>query len=160
MILRLRYLKLSRTPLPIPLFSSCPNKTLNPKPFSSYGDSSGAGEWTEEIEYLDESGAVLSSGPGARPAAPGLDSHVLSGAVRRPSPPAPPRASPPSPSATAGDPPSTSSSTPSHSPRPLPPLPLPLLPPISLPTLSPPSPSSAGRVANPGSSPPTPPSTP
>jgi pentatricopeptide repeat protein len=43
-------------------------------------------EWTDTVEYLDESGALLSSAPGARPAVPGADPTILSGASAHPLP--------------------------------------------------------------------------
>lgn len=41
-------------------------------------------EWTEEIEYLDESGSVIYAGKGVRTVKPGVDDHVLAGGVRKP----------------------------------------------------------------------------
>jgi len=43
-------------------------------------------EWTDTVEYLDESGALLSSARGARPAVPGADPTILSGASAHPLP--------------------------------------------------------------------------
>ncbi|KAL6497637.1 hypothetical protein OROHE_027070 [Orobanche hederae] len=40
--------------------------------------------WTEEIDYLDESGSVIYSGKGIRSVEPGLDDHVMVGGVRKP----------------------------------------------------------------------------
>ncbi|GER52783.1 pentatricopeptide repeat-containing family protein [Striga asiatica] len=40
--------------------------------------------WTEEIDYLDESGGVIYSGKGIRSVEPGLDDHVMAGGVRKP----------------------------------------------------------------------------
>ncbi|KAK3211802.1 hypothetical protein Dsin_016508 [Dipteronia sinensis] len=41
-------------------------------------------EWTEEIEYLDESGSVIYSGKGFRSVEPGLDDHVMVGELKKP----------------------------------------------------------------------------
>ncbi|KAB2601823.1 pentatricopeptide repeat-containing protein [Pyrus ussuriensis x Pyrus communis] len=41
-------------------------------------------EWTEEIEYLDESGSVIYTGKGIRSVEPGLDDHVMVGGLKRP----------------------------------------------------------------------------
>ncbi|KAK6149556.1 hypothetical protein DH2020_017081 [Rehmannia glutinosa] len=41
-------------------------------------------EWTEEIDYLDESGSVIYSGKGIRSVEPGLDDHVMIGGVKKP----------------------------------------------------------------------------
>ncbi|PWZ40234.1 Pentatricopeptide repeat-containing protein [Zea mays] len=43
-------------------------------------------EWTDTVDYLDESGALLSSARGARPAVPGADPTILSGASAHPLP--------------------------------------------------------------------------
>ncbi|ESW23563.1 hypothetical protein PHAVU_004G057900 [Phaseolus vulgaris] len=47
-------------------------------------DSGGSGKWTEEIEYLDESGGVIYKGKGVRSVEPGLDDHVMVGEVKKP----------------------------------------------------------------------------
>ncbi|XP_051128690.1 pentatricopeptide repeat-containing protein At1g79490, mitochondrial [Andrographis paniculata] len=41
-------------------------------------------EWTEEIDYLDESGSVIYSGKGIRSVEPGIDDHVMAGELRKP----------------------------------------------------------------------------
>ncbi|GFS36650.1 pentatricopeptide repeat (PPR) superfamily protein [Actinidia rufa] len=41
-------------------------------------------EWTEEIEYLDESGSLIYSGKGIRSVEPGLDDHVMVGGWKKP----------------------------------------------------------------------------
>ncbi|KAK6233421.1 hypothetical protein QUC31_005827 [Theobroma cacao] len=41
-------------------------------------------EWTEDIEYLDESGTVIYSGKGIRSVEPGLDDHVMVGGLKKP----------------------------------------------------------------------------
>ncbi|KAE9610606.1 hypothetical protein Lal_00029822 [Lupinus albus] len=51
---------------------------------SSNNGSSSNKEWTEEIEYLDESGSVLYKGKGVRSVEPGLDDHVMIGEVKKP----------------------------------------------------------------------------
>ncbi|KNA13403.1 hypothetical protein SOVF_117240 [Spinacia oleracea] len=43
-----------------------------------------SGEWTEEIEYLDEKGSVIYAGKGVRSVEPGVDDHVMSGGVKKP----------------------------------------------------------------------------
>lgn len=53
------------------------------------GSEPASAEWTDEIVYMDESGDIICSGRGLRPAEPGLDSHVMVGFVPTPlSPPA------------------------------------------------------------------------
>lgn len=47
-------------------------------------DSGGSKDWTEEIEYLDESGSVIYKGKGVRSVEPGLDDHVMVGEVKKP----------------------------------------------------------------------------
>ena len=44
----------------------------------------GSSEWTEEIEYLDESGSVIYSGKGVRSVEPGVDDHVMVGGLKKP----------------------------------------------------------------------------
>ncbi|GKU96544.1 hypothetical protein SLEP1_g9768 [Rubroshorea leprosula] len=44
----------------------------------------GFGQWTDEIEYLDESGSVLYSGKGLRSVEPGVDDHVMVGELKKP----------------------------------------------------------------------------
>ncbi|KAF5747237.1 pentatricopeptide repeat-containing protein [Tripterygium wilfordii] len=44
----------------------------------------GSNEWTDEIEYLDESGGVIYTGKGIRSVEPGLDDHVMVGGVKKP----------------------------------------------------------------------------
>ncbi|GFP81677.1 pentatricopeptide repeat-containing protein at1g79490 mitochondrial [Phtheirospermum japonicum] len=41
-------------------------------------------EWTEEVDYLDESGSVIYSGKGIRSVEPGLDDHVMVGEKKKP----------------------------------------------------------------------------
>lgn len=51
-----------------------------------YGKNSdnGSKEWTEEIEYIDESGNVIYKGKGIRSVEPGFDDHVMIGEVKKP----------------------------------------------------------------------------
>ena len=42
----------------------------------------GFGEWTEEIQYLVESGSVIYSGKGIRSVEPGLSDHVMVGGLK------------------------------------------------------------------------------
>ncbi|GAB4836690.1 hypothetical protein Ancab_001603 [Ancistrocladus abbreviatus] len=57
----------------------------NPKFYCSEKLKSGAlSEWTEEIEYLDESGSVMYTGKGVRSVEPGLDDHVMAGGIKKP----------------------------------------------------------------------------
>ncbi|KAJ3693511.1 hypothetical protein LUZ60_008991 [Juncus effusus] len=52
---------------------------------SSFSGSSGPTQnWTETIDYLDESGSVISTSPGARPVIPSQDSTFLAGSVHIP----------------------------------------------------------------------------
>ncbi|EEF30297.1 pentatricopeptide repeat-containing protein At1g79490, mitochondrial [Ricinus communis] len=44
----------------------------------------GSAKWTEDIEYLDESGSVIYSGKGIRSVEPGLDDHVMVGGLKKP----------------------------------------------------------------------------
>lgn len=48
------------------------------------GDGDKSNEWTEEIEYLDESGSVIYSGKGIRSVEPGVDDHVMVGGIKKP----------------------------------------------------------------------------
>ncbi|KAG4126937.1 hypothetical protein ERO13_D10G186900v2 [Gossypium hirsutum] len=57
-----------------------PNFIGNPRIVRSYC----SGEWTEDIEYLDESGSVIYSGKGIRSVEPGLDDHVMVGGLKKP----------------------------------------------------------------------------
>ncbi|KAL0363063.1 UNVERIFIED_CONTAM: Pentatricopeptide repeat-containing protein, mitochondrial [Sesamum calycinum] len=41
-------------------------------------------EFTEEIDYLDESGSVIYSGKGIRSVEPGMDDHVMVGGLKKP----------------------------------------------------------------------------
>lgn len=40
--------------------------------------------WTDEIDYLDESGSVIYSGKGIRSVEAGIDDHVMAGGIRKP----------------------------------------------------------------------------
>ncbi|KAL8134753.1 pentatricopeptide repeat-containing protein At1g79490, mitochondrial [Apium graveolens] len=44
----------------------------------------GSNEWTEDIDYLDESGKILYRGKGIRSVEPGIDDHVMVGGIKRP----------------------------------------------------------------------------
>ncbi|KAK1387934.1 Smr domain-containing protein [Heracleum sosnowskyi] len=44
----------------------------------------GSNKWTEDIDYLDESGKFLYRGKGIRSVEPGIDDHVMVGGVKRP----------------------------------------------------------------------------
>lgn len=44
----------------------------------------GYGEWTENVEYLDESGSIIYSGKGIRSVEPGIDDHVMIGSLKKP----------------------------------------------------------------------------
>ncbi|MBA0696762.1 hypothetical protein Goari_003288 [Gossypium aridum] len=57
-----------------------PNFFGNPRIVRSFC----SGEWTEDIEYLDESGSVIYSGKGIRSVEPGLDDHVMVGGLKKP----------------------------------------------------------------------------
>ncbi|KAJ4705767.1 Pentatricopeptide repeat-containing protein [Melia azedarach] len=48
------------------------------------GGAQNCSEWTEEIEYLDESGSVIYSGKGIRSVEPGFDDHVMVGEIKKP----------------------------------------------------------------------------
>ncbi|KAK4753102.1 hypothetical protein SAY87_021900 [Trapa incisa] len=48
------------------------------------GNGVSSSEWTEEIDYLDESGGVIFSGKGVRSVEPGLDDHVMIGDIKKP----------------------------------------------------------------------------
>ncbi|ESR35501.1 pentatricopeptide repeat-containing protein [Citrus sinensis] len=48
------------------------------------GDGEKCNEWTEEIEYLDESGSVIYTGKGIRSVEPGFDDHVMVGGIKKP----------------------------------------------------------------------------
>ncbi|KAL6206141.1 hypothetical protein ACLB2K_023390 [Fragaria x ananassa] len=50
----------------------------------NYCSGKNSDEWTEEIEYLDESGSVIYTGKGIRSVEPGLDDHVMVGGLKKP----------------------------------------------------------------------------
>ncbi|KAK4344458.1 hypothetical protein RND71_034634 [Anisodus tanguticus] len=62
--------------IPISIDSATRNKT---RPSSAR-----VKEWTEDVEYLDESGSIIYSGKGIRSVEPGLDDHVMVGAFKKP----------------------------------------------------------------------------
>ncbi|GKV06792.1 hypothetical protein SLEP1_g18634 [Rubroshorea leprosula] len=68
--------------------SKNPSYERNISLFRSYcsGEKSddGSGEWTDEIEYLDESGSIIYSGKGLRSVEPGVDDHVMVGELKKP----------------------------------------------------------------------------
>ncbi|CAN4127683.1 unnamed protein product [Withania somnifera] len=41
-------------------------------------------EWTDDVEYLDESGTIIYSGKGIRSVEPGLDDHIMVGGLKKP----------------------------------------------------------------------------
>ncbi|CAH8356243.1 unnamed protein product [Eruca vesicaria subsp. sativa] len=47
-------------------------------------DESKTNVWTEEIEYLDESGSLIHSGKGIRSVTPGVDDHTMVGTLKKP----------------------------------------------------------------------------
>lgn len=51
---------------------------------SGKNNEDGSGQWTEDIEYLDESGSVIYAGKGIRSVEPGLDDHVMIGGFKKP----------------------------------------------------------------------------
>lgn len=62
-------------------------KTPNFRRFYTSGNSNNdnaSSEWTEEIEYLDESGSVIYTGKGVRTVKPGFDDHVMAGGIKKP----------------------------------------------------------------------------
>ncbi|XP_057968733.1 pentatricopeptide repeat-containing protein At1g79490, mitochondrial [Malania oleifera] len=68
-------------------FNSLIPKRINPnalRSFCSGKDSAGSSEWTEEVEYLDESGSLIFTGKGIRSVEPGIDDHVMVGGLRKP----------------------------------------------------------------------------
>ncbi|XP_031283377.1 pentatricopeptide repeat-containing protein At1g79490, mitochondrial [Pistacia vera] len=70
-----------------PNFSSnCVKKRISLRSYCSGKSSDGdkSSEWTEEIEYLDESGSIIYSGKGIRSVEPGLDDHVMVGGIKKP----------------------------------------------------------------------------
>lgn len=50
----------------------------------SSGNGTSSSEWTEDIDYLDESGGVIFTGKGVRSVEPGLDDHIMIGDIRKP----------------------------------------------------------------------------
>ncbi|CAH1449736.1 unnamed protein product [Lactuca virosa] len=52
--------------------------------YCSGKNSKGNNEFTEEIEYLDESGSVIYIGKGIRSVEPGVDDHVMVGGLKQP----------------------------------------------------------------------------
>ncbi|XP_022764849.1 pentatricopeptide repeat-containing protein At1g79490, mitochondrial [Durio zibethinus] len=65
---------------PFSSVSKTPNFVRNPSFIRTYC----SGEWTEDIEYLDESGSVVYSGKGVRSVEPGVDDHVMVGGLKKP----------------------------------------------------------------------------
>lgn len=62
-------------------------KTPNFVRFYTSGNSNNdnaSSDWTEEIEYLDESGSVIYTGKGVRTVKPGFDDHVMAGGIKKP----------------------------------------------------------------------------
>ncbi|PON44212.1 Smr domain containing protein [Parasponia andersonii] len=57
---------------------------IDPCFIRNYCSSRPTNEWTEEIEYLDESGSVIYTGKGIRSIEPGLDDHVMVGGLKKP----------------------------------------------------------------------------
>lgn len=76
------------SPSKTPLFVTDPNlkKNYSLRSYCSGKSSDGdkSSEWTEEIQYLDESGSVIYSGKGIRSVEPGLDDHVMIGGIKKP----------------------------------------------------------------------------
>ncbi|KAK3042668.1 hypothetical protein RJ639_000920 [Escallonia herrerae] len=62
--------------------------TKNPNLVRSYCSGKNSNEvpnkWTEDIDYLDESGSVIYSGKGIRSVEPGVDDHVMVGGLKKP----------------------------------------------------------------------------
>lgn len=58
--------------------------SLGPGLIRKYSSGKNRDEWTEEIEYLDESGSVIYTGKGIRSVEPGLDDHVMVGELKKP----------------------------------------------------------------------------
>lgn len=80
---------LNRRVLSIPgrfnnFFSTSPNPNFCVRSYCSGKNSQGNNEWTEEIEYLDESGSVIYTGKGIRSVEPGVDDHVMVGGLKQP----------------------------------------------------------------------------
>ncbi|OMO90041.1 hypothetical protein COLO4_19419 [Corchorus olitorius] len=65
---------------PFSSVSRTPNFTKTPLSVRSYC----SGNWSEDVEYLDESGSVIYSGKGVRSVEPGLDDHVMVGGLKKP----------------------------------------------------------------------------
>ncbi|OMO63720.1 hypothetical protein CCACVL1_22332 [Corchorus capsularis] len=65
---------------PFSSVSRTPNLTKTPLSVRSYC----SGNWSEDVEYLDESGSVIYSGKGVRSVEPGLDDHVMVGGLKKP----------------------------------------------------------------------------
>ncbi|KAJ4763462.1 Pentatricopeptide repeat-containing protein [Rhynchospora pubera] len=63
------------------LSSILPNRTLL---LSKRYSTTTPPQWTETVDYLDESGSVISTSPGARPVIPSQDSTILAGSVPLP----------------------------------------------------------------------------
>ncbi|XP_050216663.1 pentatricopeptide repeat-containing protein At1g79490, mitochondrial [Mercurialis annua] len=73
-----------------PIFNQCKTPNFVTKDLCSNfvrhhcsGTEGGSSLWTEEIEYLDESGSVIYSGKGIRSVEPGLDDHVMIGGLKK-----------------------------------------------------------------------------
>ncbi|GAB2219632.1 hypothetical protein Droror1_Dr00007269 [Drosera rotundifolia] len=67
------------------LYFRIPNTLENPRLFRMYCTQKPRdSEWTDDIEYLDESGTVIHSGKGIRSVERGVDDHVMAGEVKKP----------------------------------------------------------------------------
>ncbi|XP_071725780.1 pentatricopeptide repeat-containing protein At1g79490, mitochondrial [Rutidosis leptorrhynchoides] len=64
--------------------------SISPKPsyfvrsYCSGNNGKGNNEWTDVIEYLDESGSVIYTGKGIRSVEPGVDDHIMVGGIKQP----------------------------------------------------------------------------
>lgn len=61
-----------------------PNPSISVRSYCSGKKNQGSNEWTEDIEYLDESGSVIYAGKGIRSVEPGVDDHIMVGGLKQP----------------------------------------------------------------------------
>ncbi|KAK9049413.1 hypothetical protein SSX86_031618 [Deinandra increscens subsp. villosa] len=86
----LQLLRSHSASIPVRFDEFNPTNRPNPNPnFSArsycYGkNSQGNNEWTEEIDYLDESGSVIYTGKGIRSVEPRVDDHIMVGGLKQP----------------------------------------------------------------------------
>lgn len=83
-LVKLRFLPFLNNPSSNPLLVSILFGTSERYYCSGKHGGEKTNEWTEEIDYLDESGSVIYSGRGIRSVEPRVDDHVMVGGLKKP----------------------------------------------------------------------------